>query len=101
MSGVSRRRRCYALANVDPEVVHEKSSFPFSDALRSQGLLSCYLTLLSSGVNPAIGCLIYEGRLVTWTGLMQLSDATRPYTEQPIALRVCRHLYQKTNRPFG
>jgi hypothetical protein len=36
------------LVNVDPNVVHENSSFPFSRSLRSRELLSCHLTPFAS-----------------------------------------------------
>jgi len=44
--GVLRRQNAIPLVNVDPDVVHENSSFLFSQSLRSRELLSCYLTLL-------------------------------------------------------
>src|SRR5450432_195581 len=41
---ILRAEHTILLVNVDPNVVHKNSSFPFPQSLRSAKLFSCYLT---------------------------------------------------------
>ena len=54
------REDAIALVNVDPNVVHENSSFPFFVSLRSAELLSSYLTHFSSAFPARLGIDLFS-----------------------------------------